>query len=396
MLIALVIVSIVLCLSLMMGAYLFYRLRSLSREYSDLVSKPAEPIICNSGPKVETGTHLTPKVYTEREAFLRRLLSSSSSSDVSQAAQGIISTLVADRELKIDYVTLFTWNDKRQVMGLLGSNVPQSYLKALCQYANSVHTAIKTKGASAHILCSEGILSRVTAKERRICFEYYIPLHRGNDVIGALLVESTKSSCQQALSLEFFQLALENISLVLYNVILLQRVLQQANVDNLTQLYNRTYLKTFSANLINAQVPYAVLIMDIDFFKRCNDTYGHAVGDLVLQHVSDVLSKSIREGFDGVFRYGGEEFVILLREVDESLAVNRGELIRKTIENMRIRYGAGSDDYLSVTISMGIVQADLSLPVETNITSADKALYWSKEHGRNQVNVFNPEVMHGK
>ena len=121
-------------------------------------------------------------------------------------------------------------------------------------------------------------------------------------------------------------------------------------------------------------------MFDIDHFKKFNDRYGHPVGDEILKMVSFTMKGLIRIT-DRVFRYGGEEFCLLLPETSAKDAVNLAERLRKKIEaNRAVRE-------LSVTISLGITEYKMQDPPEDFINRADSMLYKSKENGRNRVTV---------
>ncbi|GAF77050.1 unnamed protein product, partial [marine sediment metagenome] len=131
--------------------------------------------------------------------------------------------------------------------------------------------------------------------------------------------------------------------------------------------------------------PLSLLILDIDYFKNFNDTYGHPVGDLVLKEIAICIRNSIRIS-DLPARYGGEEFVVVLPETDERNALVTAERIRQNIQNHIIK---AENKQLHVTVSVGAA----TFPVHAKdqqplIDCADKALYYSKEHGRNQVTLY--------
>ena len=138
------------------------------------------------------------------------------------------------------------------------------------------------------------------------------------------------------------------------------------------------------------------MIIDIDFFKKFNDTYGHLVGDKVLKHVSAIFKSSIREQIDTVARYGGEEFGVILPETSLEGAAVFAERIRKKVEESFIPEG---DKKLKVTLSIGVSCIPVTKCTKTSdlIEAADQALYKAKAEGRNQVQTFKePEVNYEK
>lgn len=132
----------------------------------------------------------------------------------------------------------------------------------------------------------------------------------------------------------------------------------------------------------------ALLMCDIDHFKRINDGYGHAAGDAVIQQVAKAVMKNLRET-DVAGRYGGEEFAVLLMDTTADQAQYFAERLRKTVENMAIEY---NQQILRATISVGIAEFHPTMTEHRQwIEAADKALYTSKANGRNQVTTWLPE-----
>lgn len=167
----------------------------------------------------------------------------------------------------------------------------------------------------------------------------------------------------------------------------LKQLNEQAVTDQLTGLPNRRYLwDMLGAELARTRrkrTPLAVLLFDIDFFKQFNDRWGHEAGDLVLKNVAHVIRRVVR-GSDIVARHGGEEFVIVLPEADESIALARAELLRGEIGNLRLTYGG--EPLGMITVSVGVVcSRDGSESAEQLVRTADHAMYEAKQGGRNQV-----------
>jgi diguanylate cyclase (GGDEF)-like protein len=169
--------------------------------------------------------------------------------------------------------------------------------------------------------------------------------------------------------------------------------------DSLTGLYNRWYVMEKIDSEMNRSVrhgsPVSLIMMDIDHFKRVNDSFGHSAGDRVLRSVGQVLRDSCRV-YDVPGRYGGEEFCIVLPETKVGNTSVVAERIRERLESSRFDVG---DDSVVVTASIGIagieaVEAEGSLSPAMFIDRADQALYSAKHHGRNRVEMWNV-AMHG-
>ncbi|MBL0038710.1 MAG: diguanylate cyclase [Nitrosomonadales bacterium] len=156
--------------------------------------------------------------------------------------------------------------------------------------------------------------------------------------------------------------------------------------DGLTGLYNRSkldvILKDELARFKRNQRPFAVLMMDIDYFKTLNDSYGHIAGDEVIAAVAKILSQSIRS-VDYAARYGGDEFIIIMVETTADMALKMAERIRSQVNDMR--YSANGQ-IVSVTVSIGVVQCQQSDATPTAVFArADSALYEAKRAGRNRA-----------
>lgn len=162
---------------------------------------------------------------------------------------------------------------------------------------------------------------------------------------------------------------------------------EMAMRDPLTKVYNRRYFMDLLYKEINYSVrirqPISVILIDIDFFKKINDNFGHQAGDVVLQSVAQRISKELRV-YDAFARYGGEEFIIMLRTATQDNALILADRLRKVIENMIIGY---EDKTIPITVSMGVATLDPDhvVTMEDLIKEADMYLYHAKEHGRNRV-----------
>ncbi len=157
--------------------------------------------------------------------------------------------------------------------------------------------------------------------------------------------------------------------------------------DGMTGLFNHRYFYDTLARVIEVNKlsgePICILILDIDHFKKFNDTHGHKAGDAVLVKVAEVIKRGVREN-DFAARYGGEEFTVILPGADISLAVEIGEKLRTGIEAEKVKY---EGLLLSVTVSLGVAEYDGIKDESALVVSADNALYKSKENGRNCLTV---------
>ena len=172
----------------------------------------------------------------------------------------------------------------------------------------------------------------------------------------------------------------------------------ESMTDPLTGLKNRRGLDRVIVETQSAKSEglrgYALMMVDVDHFKRVNDRYGHLLGDKVLRSIAQALDSMVR-GRDAVARFGGEEFALLLPETEVEGARLLADRIRRTIENGRIKRNNDSAEYLdTVTVSIGVAGYVPGETVENFFGRADHALYACKQNGRNRVMVADPPAGH--
>lgn len=169
---------------------------------------------------------------------------------------------------------------------------------------------------------------------------------------------------------------------------------RKAITDVLTSLFiKRHFLATMedlrAQAASNGGRPFALVLLDIDHFKKVNDTHGHLSGDLVLKHVAAVLRKGLRAG-DMAFRYGGEEMAVLMPEASQEAAEQTAERLRVAVEKTTFHGEKGQ--VIPVTVSLGIAIHRAGLTGENLISRADRALYASKHAGRNRVTPWRADL----
>jgi len=171
------------------------------------------------------------------------------------------------------------------------------------------------------------------------------------------------------------------------NLVRIRELEELAFLDTLTRLANRAFMEKELATRVEESrrygMPFGVLFLDVDHFKEFNDTWGHEIGDRVLKVVADSMTANSRP-FDSFGRWGGEEFLGIIRHVDSDGLVVPGERIRRTIEGA---YIMSNDERLAVTVSLG---GAIFRPGETAadlVRRADEALYASKRAGRNCLTI---------
>ena len=211
-----------------------------------------------------------------------------------------------------------------------------------------------------------------------------VPLFAQGGMLGILLLFAPAISAETRSTAVA---AAEQVSLAIANLRLQETLRTQSLRDPLTGLFNRRYLEASLARdlarAVRRSQPLAVLMLDIDHFKRFNDEFGHDGGDALLSQVGEVLASLVRNE-DVACRYGGEEFTLVIQEADAAMALDRAEEIRKAIAMLHLE--RGHKGLAQVTASIGIASYPQHGDTpEQLLKRADRALYTAKHAGRNQV-----------
>jgi diguanylate cyclase (GGDEF)-like protein len=215
-----------------------------------------------------------------------------------------------------------------------------------------------------------------------------IPLRVRGSIMGVLRVSCRRRHAFDPEDFEVLQRCSDLLSVAVETQRLLLNTRRMAETDGVTGVFNHRYFVTALRQELDRarrlDRPLALVMVDIDHFKRFNDTYGHQVGDEVLRHVAQTVARTLRRS-DVVSRYGGEEFVAILQDVDRRSALAVAEKLRHEIERGRLQV-ASTPRPLEVTISAGIAAFpdDARTPAEL-LACADGGLYEAKRGGRNRV-----------
>lgn len=181
----------------------------------------------------------------------------------------------------------------------------------------------------------------------------------------------------------------------LVNTIFDEHIEIESGRDPLTRLLTRRFMPSVLMREVHLQKApnasgFCVLLIDVDHFKTINDTYGHKAGDQALSLIAAAINDNVRQT-DFVFRYGGEEILVLLIECDERQGLQRAEKIRIGVENLVIPVADGVD--VSVTVSIGLAAFQGELDYKAILTRADRAVYEAKSLGRNRVVIADPRSL---
>jgi diguanylate cyclase (GGDEF)-like protein len=246
-----------------------------------------------------------------------------------------------------------------------------------------------THGARTGLLCQH-----ISGPAESIFPYMCIPLVAHGETVGLLFLQRLGTTAQAQggriapeSKLQLASALGEEVSLALANLKLRDTLRQQSLRDPLTGLYNRRFLEEYLVHerlrATRKNRPLSVIMLDIDHFKRVNDTFGHDAGDAVLRRMGLVLQGHVR-GSDIACRIGGEEFALLLPEASLVIAYQRAERILDTVRHMQIKHRGQTLGAITVSLGVAAFPKHGDTP-EALIRAADQALYQAKQGGRNKL-----------
>lgn len=219
-----------------------------------------------------------------------------------------------------------------------------------------------------------------------------IPLTVDNKLIGVVAVGKKEPNAFGPKHLQVLTSLGGQAAVAMANSMLYKKIEKLAITDGLTKAYNHRYfykrMEEEAERCKRYQSPFSIIMLDLDYFKRFNDKYGHRAGDAALYNVARILKENTRT-IDIVSRYGGEEFAIIMPETETASAKMVAQRIRQAIHDS---YFSVSDDHppVHITVSIGVaVSPNDADDINELIELADKALYYSKKTGKNKVSVWS-------
>ena len=283
-------------------------------------------------------------------------------------------------QLKLHDISLYEVDIKNDKRILIHDDTPEKYCSITDEKTSERCRAYRTNS----IVLSddfENICQSCDSPKEYMCINY--PIDENVSLVINIKPKNKEQLFENKKSTGYIRNYLESAKPVLQSKILTEILHRSNMIDGLTKLYNRKYLDIFMDTTAKEYKRFAVAMADIDFFKKVNDTYGHDAGDIVLKGLSEVFKKSIDKD-DIAFRFGGEEFVIFIPNVEDAEAIS--EKIRKAFEESAFE---ANGQTIKKTISLGVA----FYPKDSNtilgaIKCSDIALYEAKESGRNKVVMY--------
>jgi diguanylate cyclase (GGDEF)-like protein len=305
---------------------------------------------------------------------------------------------VAGHNFDLDVVSLCLVDEKAEIATLLNEGGHDCNSKKGLILLDNTNLLLSTFGSTVHpyigiynnAKCA-GFFSEFEKKPASVAIA---PLNRRGKYLGSLNLGSYQADrFLDTMATDFVEHLVSVVGVCLENNLNFETIRRTSFVDGLTGVNNRRFLEQRIGEELDdcrrKSDPISCLFLDIDFFKVVNDKRGHQAGDRVLCAVASAIKTQLRSN-DVLARYGGEEFIALLSNIDEMMALEIAERIRKTIQALEIKLDGGS---VSVTISIGsstYLSDPSSSPINKDISSrliklADSALYKAKHNGRNRV-----------
>jgi diguanylate cyclase (GGDEF)-like protein len=218
-----------------------------------------------------------------------------------------------------------------------------------------------------------------------------LPLAVEGEILGCISLNNDQPNAFDAQDLQFFSVIGYQMAATLKHFQRFSSIKTMATYDTLTNLYNRRYFEERlggeTQKSFYGGTPLSLVMVDIDHFKKVNDTFGHTEGDKVLREIAALLKTSVRKK-DTVARYGGEEFILILPEAGLEESSMIAERIRRLVENTSFQIGQAQ---INLTVSLGISNfpSHRATSKEELVKMADQALYEAKRGGRNRVCIFD-------
>lgn len=252
-------------------------------------------------------------------------------------------------------------------------------------------TIYKTENPQSDLVCTHYKLNKNSRTYS--C----LPLFAQSDIIGLLYLEwkNYQKDNQEAINKKQNQdivasMIAEQVAIGISNIKLRETLRNLSFRDALTGLYNRRYLEETLEREISRcsrkSLPLAIFMLDIDHFKQFNDKFGHEAGDMVIQALSTSLRNFARKD-DVACRYGGEEFIFIMPEIDIETAMQRAKELHESVSRIHLRYGGNALTQITISIGLAIYPRD-GENMHDLIAAADIALYQAKNSGRNKTIVF--------
>ena len=301
--------------------------------------------------------------------------------DVLKKKSGITQVVVAKKEYNDKQLTLYKAMDTDKLKSIKNKMTTEENCWALKTGKEFINN-----GSNNDFDCKDFYSESVSY----IC----LPIILGEIASGVIQIQSDRENYFNDDLIAEIKVYIDNITPVISNIRLLESLNNMASIDTLTKAYNRRYLDKYLEEQIKISkennLHLSVIMIDIDFFKRFNDTYGHDAGDYVLMYFADTLKFNVRDE-DVVSRYGGEEFIVVLPRTDYRGAYRVAEKLRKKVEEMSLT-AINNENPPKITCSLGISVYPLhGNNIDKLIQSADKALYRAKNSGRNRTCIFGDD-----
>lgn len=287
----------------------------------------------------------------------------------------------------VDFVTLFQ-QEKDGWFSIIATNAPQSKIRFKEKYYNEQRKKMKEDSL---VMVQEGYNLNSYLSRNNLEYSNFTIINKNGRCLGALLLEHSNKDKLLSQSVEFdlYGKVFKTTTSVLNHLIEVSDLVKKVSTDQLTGVYNRRFIDLTLEEEVSKHFKlgqsFHIALLDIDHFKKFNDTYGHQFGDKVLQVISQYIKDNLGV-HSWIARYGGEEFLIFIANSKIDRVYKKIEKLRQGVSELVIEYGGQT---VNVTMSFGIAGFPIhGKTPEELISKADEALYMSKERGRNRVTIW--------
>lgn len=318
-------------------------------------------------------------------------------STLQQINQVINSTLNLEELLKlvvdmiigvigVKYCTIFLKEDSTEKLSVGSTNIKDTVILKTIKEKVALRLFNILEGGQRVLSNNIDIYTYPGAMDRGIECAIFVPIVKGGKVLGLIIAEHAVEHGMDDESKKFIEAIASQIGVAIENARLYDEMEKIATTDGLTKIYNRmffqqNYIKIFEEAKSSNQ-PLCAMMMDIDFFKKFNDNYGHDFGDEVLRSTAQLIKNNL-DSNGMIARYGGEEFIVLFKNTTLDQGYKLSEELRKKVESNIVQFNGKA---IKITVSMGISEFPHVVTNDKDLLkSADEALYQAKGDGRNCV-----------
>ncbi len=339
--------------------------------------------------------HIFFRATTDRQIILREFSNLVNSTISLEIINGSLIKAI-ENGIESKEVSIMLKNSTKYILSdttLKGVDYNNLYLKfnhPIVNWFNNGNTLLLSSQINNHV-SFKGLWDQEKLVLKIFDTEIVAPIRYLDELIGMVIISGRKDETPYVVDeTEFLQTIINNAAAIIENAKIVENIKKQSITDELTKLYNHRYFHDTVSRWINEKKykTFSVAMIDIDQFKIYNDLYGHFAGDEALKRIADILSRNAYKK-DLLVRYGGEEFVIFMPDIEGPIALKAIERIRRAVED-EFLLSEDVKEFLTVSIGVSSYPID-GKTLEEVLTKSDKAMYYGKQTGRNKAILYRED-----